>query len=199
MSIHQWRMLGPSGRANVIAKSKKTSTNSNDVITSGPLAGKTKQWVRDHPGAAGQLVDSYNSRSKPGSATTTSKEAFRQKYGVDPQPTAAHNRARDDVQNAQAAFGQVGKITTRKDGTKKRVTTDEVVSVLRNGGTSNVLIRAAIEIKRYGHITPGTAARLHKAGYSVATLGFKTGPARGGGSSNQTTRPGSGPATARPS
>jgi hypothetical protein len=64
MSTHQWRTLGPSGRANVIAKSKKTSTNSNDVITSGPLAGKTKQWVRDHPGAAGQLVDSYNSRSK---------------------------------------------------------------------------------------------------------------------------------------
>jgi hypothetical protein len=62
-----------------------------------------------------------------------------------------------------------------------------------------VLIRAAIEMRRYGHITPGTAARLHKAGYSVATLGFKTGPARGGGSSNQTTRPGSGPATARPS
>jgi hypothetical protein len=199
MSTHQWRTLGPSGRANVIAKSKKTSTNSNDVITSGPLAGKTKQWVRDHPGAAGQLVDSYNSRSKGKSTETTSKEAFRQKYGVDLQPTAAHNRARDAVQNAQAAFGQVGKITTRKDGSKKRVTTDEVVSVLRNGGTSNVLIRAAIEVARYGHITPGTAARLHKSGYSVATLGFKTGPARRGGSSNQTTRPGSGPATARPS
>jgi hypothetical protein len=138
-------------------------------------------------------------KEKAAQEAATGKEAFRQKYGVDLQPTAAHNRARDDVQNAQAAFGQVGKITTRKDGTKKRVTTDEVVSVLRNGGTSNVLIRAAIEMRRYGHITPGTAARLHKAGYSVATLGFKTGPARGGGSSNQTTRPGSGPATARPS
>jgi hypothetical protein len=61
-----------------------------------------------------------------------------------------------------------------------------------------VLIRAALDIQRYGHITPGTAARLHKSGYSVGTLGFHTGsPTRRGSTSNRTTRPGSGNANAR--
>jgi hypothetical protein len=106
--------------------------------------GVAKRWCTAQRQPGSSRTSQASSKSKLG--TTTSKEAFRQKYGVDLQPTAAHNRARDDVQNAQAAFGQVGKITTRKDGSKKRVTTDEVVSVLRNGGTSNVLIRAALEI-----------------------------------------------------
>jgi hypothetical protein len=192
--------------AEQIAKARNKTAAKTAQQKADLAAGKVNQygytdaaWRAMSTAQRQRVIKDFKASSKSSSATTTSKEAFRAKYGVDPQPTAAHNRARDDVQNAQAAFGQVGKITTRKDGSKKRVTTDEVVSVLRNGGTSNVLIRAALEIRRYGHITPGTAARLHKAGYSVATLGFKTGPARGGGSGSQTTRPGSGPATARPS
>ena len=114
--------------------------------------------------------------SNPSSTATTSKEQFRQKYGVDLQPTSAHNRARDAVQNSETAFGQVGKVTKRKDGSVKRVTTDEVVSVLRNQGVSNLWIRAGLEMAR-GGLTPGTAARIHKAGYSVATLGYKMRPA----------------------
>jgi hypothetical protein len=119
------------------------------------------------------IKDSKVSTANP---ATTDKKAFRDKYGVDLQPTAAHNRARDAVQNAETAFGQVGKVTQRKDGSKKRVTTDEVVQVLRGQGTSNVLIRAALDIERYGHITAGTANRMHQAGYSVKTLGYQTGP-----------------------
>ena len=58
----------------------------------------------------------------------------------------------------------------------KRVTTDEVVQVLRGQGVSNLWIRAGLEMAR-GGLTPGTAARIHKAGYSVATLGYKMRPA----------------------
>ncbi len=107
---------------------------------------------------------------------TTSKEEFRTKYGVDLQPTSAHNRVRDAVQNAQTAFGQVGKTVKQADGKPHKVTTDDVVSHLRDQGVSNLWIRAGLEMAR-GGLTPGTANRIHKAGYSVATLGYKMRPA----------------------
>jgi len=176
LSVHQYRLLGPAERARRLAK-KSTTSPGSDVITSGPLAGKTKTWVAAHPKEAGTLVDNYNTtKDKAGNPKTEAAKAFRDKYGVDLQPTSAHNRARDAVQNAETAFGQVGKVTKRKDGTSKRVTTDEVVSVLRNQGVSNLWIRAGLEMAR-GGLTPGTAARIHKAGYSVAQLGYKMRPA----------------------
>jgi len=109
-------------------------------------------------------------------SSTTDKKAFRDKYGVDLQPTAAHNRARDSVQNAQTAFGQVGKTVKQADGKPHKVTTDDVVNHLRDKGVSNLWIRAGLEMAR-GGLTPGTAARIHKAGYSVAELGYKMRPA----------------------
>jgi hypothetical protein len=193
-SVHQWRLLGPKARATAIAKSDKTTTNpGSDVITSGPLAGKTKTWVAAHPGEAGKLVDAYNTKSgAAANPKTASAKAFRDKYGVDLQTTTQHNTARDAIQNAQTAFGQVGKVITVKDAAgnpvlvngkpkQVRVTTDMVVSALRNGGknvtkTAPLWIRAGLEMAR-GGLTPGTAARIHKAGYSVATLGYKMRPA----------------------
>jgi len=186
-TAHQWAMLGPTRRAQIIKDAKKTTGRggTDTVYTSGAFAGRKKSDIANMTDAQRQkIVQDYNAgkgSGGSGAAAATDKKAFRQKYGVDLQTTTAHNKTRDAIQNAQTAFGQVGKVTTRRDGSKKRVTTDEVVSVLRNQHVSNVFIRAALDITRYGHITPGTAARLHKAGYSVGTLGFQTGaPTRRG-------------------
>jgi len=187
-TAHQWAMLGPTRRAQIIKSSKTTGRGGSDTVyTSGAFNGRKKSDVAAMSDAQRQkIVNDYNAGKGgggSGAAAATDKKAFRQKYGVDLQTTNAHNKTRDAIQNAQTAFGQVGKVTTRRDGSKKRVTTDEVVSVLRNQHVSNVFIRAALDITRYGHITPGTAARLHKAGYSVGTLGLKTGaPTRRGSS-----------------
>jgi hypothetical protein len=124
------------------------------------------------------IKDFKSSTGKAGNPKAEDAKAFRQNYGVDLQPTSAHNRARDSVQNAETAFGQVGKVTKRRDGTMKRVTTDEVVQVLRGQGVSNLWIRAGLEMAR-GGLTPGTANRIHKAGYSVSQLGYKMRPASG--------------------
>jgi len=191
-SVHQWRLLGPKGRARIIGKSDKTKTDpGTDVITSGPLAGKTKTWVAAHPGEAGKLVDAYNTKTgKPANQKTEDAKAFRQKYGVDLQTTTQHNAAKDAVQNAQTAFGQVGKTVKQADGKPHKVTTDDVVSHLRDTGVSNLWIRAGLEMAR-GGLTPGTAARIHKAGYSVAQLGYKMRPAAARPTGNNTlNRPG---------
>jgi hypothetical protein len=176
-TAHQWALLGPTARNKIITAAKKTSSGAggDTVYTSGAFAGRKKSDVAAMDDAERlKIVNDFN-KNRPGAAAnpkTTSAKAFRDKYGVDLQPTSQHNTARDAIQNAQTAFGQVGKLTKRGDGTTKRVTTDEVVSVLRGQKVSNLWIRAGLEMAR-GGLTPGTAARIHKAGYSVATLGYK--------------------------
>jgi len=178
-TAHQWALLGPKGRQRVINASKAQGGSKPDMGKVNQYGYTEEQWRAKSVSERQRIIKDFKAKTGGGSSSasaTTDKKAFRDKYGVDLQPTSAHNRARDAVQNAQAAFGQVGKVTKRKDGSRKRVTTDEVVSVLRNQGVSNLWIRAGLEMAR-GGLTPGTAARIHKAGYSVAELGYKMRPA----------------------
>ena len=135
-------------------------------------------------------------RAKPKSPKVQAQESFRAKYNVDLQTTTAHNAGRDAAENAQNAFGQVGKVIKDASGKTKRVTTDMVVAALRHGApgvtkTSPLWIRVGLELAR-GGLTPGTAARLHKAGYSVGQLGFKMRPAAGAPANTRPTRPAGG-------
>jgi len=179
LTVHQYRMLGPKGRQAAIKKFNRKSGGGGSGA--GDHYGFTDaQWDRMTPEQKRKAYKDWNAAGRapkagdePGTATTNKKQ-FRDKYGVDLQPTSAHNSARDDAQNAQTAFGQVGKIVADpKDPTKKRrVTTDMVVSALRNEHTSNLWIRVGLEMAR-GGLTAGTANRIHKAGYSVSQLGLK--------------------------
>jgi hypothetical protein len=189
--------------AEQIAKARNKTAAKTAAQKADLAAGKVNQygytdaaWRAMNTAQRQKIIKDFKASSKSSSsATTTSKEAFRQMYGVDLQPTSQHNTARDAVQNAQIAFRQVGKVVKQADGKPHRVTTDDVVSHLRDSNTSNLWIRAALELAR-GGLTAGTAARIHKAGYSVATLGLKMRSAASS-PSNTTSRPGSGPAAAR--
>lgn len=163
-----------------IAKDRNKTAAKTAEQKAALAAGKVNQygytdaaWRALSTGARQKIIKDFKASSGGGStSSTTAKKEFRSKYGVDLQPTSAHNRAVDFVQNAQTAFGQVGKVVKQADGKPHRVTTDDVVSHLRDKGVSNLWIRAGLEMAR-GGLTPGTAARIHKAGYSVSQLGFK--------------------------
>jgi hypothetical protein len=207
MSTHQWRTLGPSGRANVIAKSKKTSTNSNDVITSGPLAGKTKQWVRDHSDAAGKLVDAYHSRGKkPKPGDPGGSPAW--------QTSQRQSAARSQVASLKryAAMAKAGKPFVAGHG--------PAAPLPRNGPNSAsakiqasvaapddpILVTAALDAvyNNPPSLSASTVRKLIAAGYKPSLIAQALGVPTSGGQrssarTSRTTRPGSGPATARPS
>jgi hypothetical protein len=185
-TAHQWALLGPTARNKIIkaAKAVQPGTASDSRYTSGPFAGMLKSDVNALSNKEAQAkVDAYQNKKDGGGTATTDKKAFRQKYGVDLQPTSAHNTFKDQVGQAVSVLGHSG-----KKGGRGVITTQQLVDAMTQGGEKGipklpaVVIRAALEIKRYGHLTPGTANRLHHSGYSVGQLGYKTGPAVRGGS-----------------
>ena len=174
---HQWALLGPKGRQRVINASKAQSRSHPDMGKVNQYGYTEEQWRAKSVSQRQQIIKDFKSTTGgAGNPKTDDAKAFRQKYGVDLQPTSAHNRARDSVQNSQVAFKQVGKVVKQADGKPHRVTTDDVVNHLRDTGVSNLWIRVGLELAR-GGLTPGTAARIHKEGYSVAQLGYKMRPA----------------------
>jgi hypothetical protein len=201
---HQWALLGPKGRQAVISKFNKKSGGGGKGA--GDHYGYTdEQWDKMSAEAKRKAYKDWQDAGRAGgkTGTTNPKTAaandFRTKYGVDLQSTTQHNTARDQAANARTAFDQVGKVVKQADGKPHRVTTDDIVAALRTGSgvskTSPLWIRVGLELKRSGTITPGTAARLHRAGYSVGTLGFKTVAAPGTGTTgaagyNKGNRPG---------
>jgi len=208
-TVHQWRQLGPNGRQRVINAAKKSSrTGSDTVYTSGPFAGRKKSEIAALSDSQRQkIVADYNAgkgtAGRPKTESAQYKADFRHKYGVDPLPTSAHNTLKNQVAQAQRAFNLVG----TKDKKGNPITTDAVVGAMTSGGTQGipklpaVVIRAALEMKRYGHILPGTANRLHRAGYSVAVLGYKTSRStarKGSPSQRNPSGPTSGPAASVP-
>jgi hypothetical protein len=206
LSVHDYRLLGPKerGRRLKALKGTKAGSASDTRYSSGPFAGMLKSTVNAlTPDAAQKLVDKYNKTkgdSTDPNSKTASTKAFRDKYGVDLQTTTAHNSGRDSAQNAQQAFKRVGSKVKQADGRVHIVTTDDIVNALRTGSsgankTSPLWIRVGLELAR-GGITPGTAARLHKAGYSVAQLGLPMAkPKRRGAASGTTAAPAAGATT----
>jgi hypothetical protein len=197
-SLHDWRMLGPTGRQAVKdAQAKKDARNKRaakgpkapDVITSGAFAGYTKDQVAKLPQSEkNRLLSDYNRTVHPGAKGkngkpvdpgTQYKRDFRAKYGVDPVGTPAINRAKSDISRAQTWLRQLGGPTNANG------------QLLSNGQAAGknpdgsprpavpkfdpLLVRVAMDIAQYGGILPGTADRLHHAGYSTKTLGLKPG------------------------
>ncbi len=183
---HQWAMLGPNGRQRAI---KKFAAKKSGGGGAGDHYGYSDaQWNRMSPAQKRQAYKDWNAAGrapkegdKPSAADD--KKAFRQKYGVDMQTTTAHNSVVDQVSQARNVLKNSG-----KKGPRGTITTGQLVQAMTQGGEKGipklpaVVIRAALDITRYGGITAATANRLHRAGYSVAQLGFKMGKPKRGGS-----------------
>lgn len=176
-TLHQWRMLGPDGRQRVINAAKAQGKSKPDLGKVNKYGYTESQWRAMSTSQRQQIIKDFaKTGGKPKSEATTSKEDFRQKYGVDLQTTGQHNSFRNQVEQAQSVLKKVG----TKDKGGHVTTTQDLVDAMTRGGFSGVpklpplAVRAALEVIRYGHILPGTAARMHKAGYSVGTLGYKT-------------------------
>ena len=175
-TAHQWAMLGPNGRQRVINASKAQGGSKPDMGKVNKYGYTEEQWRAKSTSERQKIIKDFADNGSGSKSDTTDKKAFRDKYGVDLQPTSQHNTVRNSAENAQIAFKQVGKVVKQADGKPHKVTTDDVVNHLRDKGVGNLWIRVGLELAR-GGLTPGTAARIHKAGYSVATLGFKMRPA----------------------
>jgi hypothetical protein len=163
------------------------------MYTSGAFSGKTHAEVNAlTPQARQQLVDKFNrssGSSKEPAPGTKYREDFFKKYNVYPATTSEANKAKDDIKragewlrritrNGKIDLGAAGRILTTgqpagettKDGKKKK--TQPIPSY------SAVLIRAAMDqMQNNGTISPATADRLHRAGFSVPGLGLQTGSA----------------------
>ncbi len=196
-TAHQWAMLGPTRRQQIIAKAKKTSSGSGSdtVYTQGPFAGRKKSEIAALSDSERQrIVRDYNagkgSGGKPVEQSTQYRRDFRRKYGIDPLGTPAHNTLKNNVSSAQNALKLIGS----KDKNGKTITTQAIVDALSNGGVKGIPkvgalgARVALEIAR-GGLTAATANRLHHAGYSVAALGLKMRPT--GRAPRRTTKPAS--------
>jgi hypothetical protein len=155
------------------------------IYTNGPFAGHAKNEVQGMtPKARQQLVDAYNRKHPAGGkgadpATQAAKD-FYAKYGVKPVATAGINKAKNTVQNAATwlrrvqqsnpgmSLGQIGQLLTTGQPASKGGQAVPKMDAL--------FVRVAMDLQQYGGVTASTANRLHRAGYSVKTLGFKPAP-----------------------
>ncbi len=200
-SVHQWRMLGPKGRANIIAKSKKTSTNANNVITSGPLAGKTKTWVEAHPTEAGKLVQDYERRHGTKGAKPKPGEPGAGPEWKNPND---QSKARSQVVSLRdyANKAKAGQPFVAGHSRQPRASRAQAAAKLKQAVAAPadpILLTAALDAAYDGRLSRATVRKLIAAGYKpgqiASALGVGTGPTPRGSS---TTRPGSGPNRARP-
>jgi hypothetical protein len=151
------------------------------------------QWRSMTTQARQQVIEAAkksNKAAKEPAPGTKYRDDFFKKYGVYPATTNDANKAKDDIKkagewlrritkNGKIDLGAAGRILTTgqpagetkdKDGKKKK--TQPIPSY------SAVLIRAAMDQMQFnGTISASTAARLHKAGFSVPGLGLQTGSA----------------------
>jgi hypothetical protein len=187
-TAHQWAMLGPTARNKIITAAKKTSGGASDTVyTSGPFAGRKKSEISALPDSERRkIVDDYN--KKPGGKgkdvlpATKYERDFYNKYGVKPASTEGLNSAKTAISQAQTwihnvlasnpkmPLSQIGQLLT----TGQPKTKDGVAIPKQNA----LFVRVAMDIKQYGGITPGTADRLHRAGYAVAKLRLKNADGR---------------------
>jgi len=180
---HQWALLGPKGRQRVINASKAQGKSSPDMGKVNSYGYTEAQWRAMSTSQRQKVIKDFKASTAKGSKTkdvlpaTKDARDFYNKYGVQPLSTQQHNTTRDQIGQAQRALKLVG----TKDKNNKAITTDAIVNAMATGGTKGipklpaVVVRAALDVIRYGGVTNGTADRLHKAGYSVAKLGLKPG------------------------
>jgi hypothetical protein len=163
-SLHDWRMLGPTARAAVIAKDKKSGSSSSDkVYTSGPFAGKTQADVQAMTPAQRDAL--INKKDKPSGTKLTPEQT---NTGLTQLPNlkeylsrAKGGKAFVEGHPRQAPLGRSGAVQKVRNSTKKL--------------TSNALLGAAADAVYDGHISPATAQRLREAGFDPARVARELG------------------------
>lgn len=179
-------------RHNRTAEGIAKTRNKNAAVTAQQkadlAAGKVNQygytdaaWRAMSTGQRQKVIKDFKASSRSGStdAATRDAKAFYAKYGVKPVATGQLNTAKSSISQAQTwihnvlasnpnmPLNQVGQLLT----TGQPKTKDGVAIPKQNA----LFVRVAMDIKQYGGVTPGTADRLHRAGYSVAKLRLKPG------------------------
>jgi hypothetical protein len=160
------------------------------TILSGAFAGRSASWLSTATDAQKQkLIDAYDAKHggkppKPPSATTKYEQDFFRKYGIKPAGTSEVNKAKSTIGEAKTWLSRMG---GNLDEAGRNLSAGVPAGKNSDGSTRPpvpklpaVLIRVAMDQKRMGgYISADTANRLHRSGYSVATLGLKTKPAGG--------------------
>lgn len=177
------------GRA--LPKDPKTPS----VITSGAFAGYTKEQVAGMSPAHKQKLktdyDAGKGKAKAGDPATQDAKNFYAKYGVKPVSTAAVSSAQDAIQGTTSLVPQIADAIRKENkgisDIEVRKQAGRVLLTGQKGAKDSLAIPktkglwATVALDLYflkGRVSAGTADRLHKAGYSVKTLGLTTATGR---------------------
>jgi hypothetical protein len=187
-----------------LPKEKKPSPDTSALASNAAKYGYTlKQWRGMTPQQRQATIRKFGAKSKDGAGSPKSPQTqyannFFKKYGVKPATTEQVNKARDSVQSAKGWLTRLRKLHPDQDLGHL----GDLIAAGQAGDKDNdaipkhdrVMVRAAMDLIQYGHISAGTADRLHKAGYSVKLLGL---PARSKGDGVQIRKrqPSKGPIT----
>lgn len=181
MSVHQWRLLGPNGRAKVIAKSKSQGKGPG-VITSGAFAGYTQTEVaKMDPAKKQQLIDSYNKAVHPGKKPKPGQAGG----GPDWKPSAAQSTARSQVVSLRdyAAKARSGQPFVAGHTPQPRMSRAEAATKIKESVAAPadpILLTAALDAAYDGRLSRATVRALIAAGYKpsliASALHVGTGP-----------------------
>lgn len=190
-------------QANKDAKAAADANKASQPNKYGVPADQWAKWSTSHRTRWIADFNKKTGSSKPKAVDQGKKyrDDFFKKYGVYPVDTPTVNKAKDDhiptasewldrltkngmTMDAAGRLLTVGqepqpKFVTKKDVEDKKYPGkkegDRIGSTTKIPKLPAVFIRVAMDQKRYkGKISASTAARLYKAGYSVASLGLQT-------------------------
>jgi hypothetical protein len=173
-NVHQWRLLGPNGRAKVIAKSA-TKGKGADVITSGAFAGYTKDQVAKlDPGRKQQLIDSYNAAVHPGKGKGNGKGKDKTGKGPDWQTNAQQGQGASDAANLKdlANRAKTGQPFVPGHTKQKPLSRPQAVQKIQQSAKIRdpVLLSAALDAAYDGHLSRETVRKLIAAGYKPSRI-----------------------------
>jgi hypothetical protein len=170
-SLHDWRTLGPKGRATVRGKEKGSSGDT--VYSSGPFAGRSKADVQAMSDAdRKKLVDAYKggkgkTKSKTnvyGAVPTTPAERARLTRVVESAAPYADAMKAQGVPRPQALKALLMGVPKSKDNPTAVPKTERLAALI------------ALDKAYYGRITSATMAQIRHRGYSVRQFGIPYGP-----------------------
>jgi hypothetical protein len=176
LTPHQFMVLGPNGRAkridayNLKQHPKKAGSSKNDQLyTSGPFAGLTASQITGMPDSKRQeKIDQYNSIVHPGKSGTKTKTATADEVKGQWLPPVAQAHAISDFHRLQ---GDPALRKMKQDGKTRQEAADAIQTSDKWGKLDPSLISAALDMVYNGHISPGTAAKLHRSKVKVSGLG----------------------------
>jgi hypothetical protein len=133
------------------------------------------QWATWSTSHRQRAIEAFTQKTRSGKPQTAAQQ-FEAKYGVKPAGQAAVSKAQSSISEAKTwlrriggNLDQAGQVLTAGQAKGKGKDEPAIPKL------PAVFVRVAMDQARNdGYITPATADRLHRAGYSVATLGLKT-------------------------